>query len=287
MRGARACVVASLLVLLGAPHPVRAADVDTQFLFGFTQGADTGEVGEKEIEWQTNARFGKADGRYSATTSELRFEHAPWQDFRFEAGVFVDYHSISAVSGFDDRDSLQFGGFAGQARWRVLDRRTAPLGLTLGVEPHWARIDDLTGEAVSNWGSEFSLVLEKELVPSRLFAAVNVIYDPEWTRFNIDGSWQKQSTLVFSAAMTDQIWDGVFIGAEVHHMLNYDGTGLDSYSGQALFVGPTAYFYLGDNFAISAAWSFQVTGGAIDLPGGLNLRDFERYQARLRLEYDF
>ena len=33
-----------------------AGDVDTQFIFGFTQGADVGELGEKEIESETVGR---------------------------------------------------------------------------------------------------------------------------------------------------------------------------------------------------------------------------------------
>ena len=41
------------------------------------------------------------------------------------------------------------------------------------------------------------------------------------------------------------------------------------------------------NVAVSAAVSFQVAGSAGDVPGSLNLRDFERLQARLRFEYSF
>jgi hypothetical protein len=44
---------------------------------------------------------------------------------------------------------------------------------------------------------------------------------------------------------------------------------------------------LSKNFAVSAALSIQVAGSAVDERGSLNLRDFERLQARLRLEYNF
>jgi hypothetical protein len=44
---------------------------------------------------------------------------------------------------------------------------------------------------------------------------------------------------------------------------------------------------LAKNFSVSAALSVQVAGIAVDAPGPLNLRDFERLQARLRLEYNF
>ncbi len=285
---ARARLASPLVAaLLLASPAARGDDVDTQFLFGFTQGADTGEPGDREIEWQLAGRFGKADGRYAAYASQLRGEFSPWRDFRFEAGIFVDYHSIAAVSGFDDREAVRFGGFVGEARWRILDRRSALVGLTIGAEPHWAEVDDLTGQPVSNWGSEFSLALDRELVSDRLFAAINLLYDPEWTQFTLDGSWQKQSTLGLSAALTGRLDDAIFVGIEAHHLLTYDGTGLESYSGQALFVGPTAYWQVTRTLAVSAAWSFQVAGGAVDLAGPLNLRDYERYEGRLRLEYNF
>ena len=53
--------IAVLLPALAlAPWAARAAEVDTEFIFGFTAGADVGELGEKEIEWQSVGRFGKS-----------------------------------------------------------------------------------------------------------------------------------------------------------------------------------------------------------------------------------
>ena len=43
-----------------------AEGVDTQFIFGFTMGADVGEPGEKEIEWETVNRPLKSAGSYAA-----------------------------------------------------------------------------------------------------------------------------------------------------------------------------------------------------------------------------
>jgi len=45
-----------------APPVARAAEVDTEFIFGFATGADVGELGEREIELETAGRFGKRDG---------------------------------------------------------------------------------------------------------------------------------------------------------------------------------------------------------------------------------
>ena len=59
------------------------------------------------------------------------------------------------------------------------------------------------------------------------------------------------------------------------------------FAGEALFVGPTIYASLSKEFAISAAWSLQVAGRAADAPGSLDLKNFERHQAKLRLMYNF
>ena len=284
---AKTALTALVLLLLPAPCAVQAGDVDTQFLFGFTQGSDVGELGEKEIESETVGRFGKADGSYAALTSELRAEFVPLENFRFEVGTIVNYSSISGVSGFDDRNEVQFGGFALEGRYRLLDRRAAPVGLTLSAEPHWTRIDDTSGELVANFGSEFVVAVDRELVENRLFAALNVRYDPEWTHLLARDVWLPQSTLGISAAVTAQVDAGIFFGIETHYVRGYDGAGANVFLGDALFVGPTTYLRLSKSFSVSAALSVQVAGIAVDVPGSLNLRDFERLQARLRLEYDF
>jgi hypothetical protein len=244
-------------------------------------------LGEKEIESETVGRFGKADGSYAALTSELRAEFVPLENFRFEVGTIVNYSSISGVSGFDDRNEVQFGGFALEGRYRLLDRRVAPVGLTISAEPHWTRIDDRSGELVANYGSEFVVAIDKELVENRIFAALNVRYDPEWTHLLARDVWLQQSTLGISAAVTAQVDAGVFFGIESHYVRGYDGAGANVFLGDALFVGPTTYLRLSKSFSVSAALSVQVAGIAVDVPGSLNLRDFERLQARLRLEYNF
>jgi hypothetical protein len=95
---AKTVLAALMLLLLLAPSAVHAGDVDTQFVFGFTQGADVGELGEKEIESETVGRFGKADGSYAVLTSQLRAELVPFENFHFEVGAIVNYSSISGVS---------------------------------------------------------------------------------------------------------------------------------------------------------------------------------------------
>jgi hypothetical protein len=64
---ARKCFVALFPSPALAPMAAPAAEVDTQFIFGFTMGADIGELGERELESQTIGRFRKSSGSYGRT----------------------------------------------------------------------------------------------------------------------------------------------------------------------------------------------------------------------------
>jgi hypothetical protein len=129
--------------------------------------------------------------------------------------------------------------------------------------------------------------IDKELVADRIFAALNLRYDPEWTHVLATDTWLQQSTLGISGAVTARVHEGVFFGIESHYVRAYDGITANAFLGDDLFVGPTTYLRLSKTFAVSAALSIQVAGNAVDMPGSLNLRDFERLQARLRFEYNF
>jgi len=130
-------------------------------------------------------------------------------------------------------------------------------------------------------------VLDKELVRNRVFGALNVVYDPETSWSRITGLREQDSMLAVSAAVTTQISPGLFVGAEARYLRKYDGIGLDTLLGQALFVGPSTFFRLSKTLAISGAWGFQVAGHATGMPAALDLTNFTRQQATVRLEYNF
>jgi len=294
---ARTCITVLVLAsMAGAASFARAQEaakagdaerIDTEFIFGFTAGADTGEVGEKELEHTTTAQWNKRDGNYFAGSDQLRFENSPVQNFRFEIGVPVAYYNMSGVTGLDNRNQGAFNGVVTEFRYRLLNRDDAPFALTLGAEPHWSRTEEVSGEPVTNYGGELSVAIDKELVRNLVFGAVNVIYDPETTLSQITGRWERESMLTLSAAVTTQVSPGVFVGVEGRYLRRYDGIGLDSLFGQAFFAGPSAYVRLSKSLAISGAWGFQVAGRATGVGGALDLTNFTRQQAQLRVEYNF
>ena len=74
---------------------------------------------------------------------------------------------------------------------------------------------------------------------------------------------------------------------EVRNLRHYDGLALNSFAGQALYIGPTFYAAFGERYFVSAAWSIQVWGTVAGSSGMLDLTNFERHQAKLRLGVSF
>src|SRR4051794_27036030 len=90
-----------------------------------------------------------------------------------------------------------------------------------------------------------------------------------------------------SGALAFQAFPNVFLGAEVRYLRAYEGLALQHFRGEAVFVGPTLYAKLSDHFTISAAYSAQVSGHAVGVPGQLDLDNFSRHQARLVVIFEF
>jgi hypothetical protein len=133
--------VAVFALIVWAPLPVCAGEIDTEHLFGFTIGTDIGEVGEKELEGQATGRFGKRDGSYTGLSQMLSAEFTPMQNFRLEFSATGIYHDISGVTGLADRRQGGWQGLSLDLRYRLLDREHAPFGLVIDAEPPHRRND--------------------------------------------------------------------------------------------------------------------------------------------------
>jgi hypothetical protein len=262
-------------------------EIDTEHLFGFTIGSDIGENGEKELENETNTLAGKNGGTYAAVFDQLEAKYTVARNFRIAAAAVFAYHDISGVPDIEDQHRAAFQGASVDARIRLLDRERSAFGFTVSIEPHWNRIDDTTGERVQNHGGTVTLALDKEVVARRLYAAVNLLYEPEVTHFLDADTWVRQSTIGVSGALAMQVRSGVFFGSEVVYRRLYDGLGFARLAGHALFAGPTLYARLSEHWWASLAWNAQVVGHAADQPGALDLVNFERHRATLRFGYRF
>ena len=268
-------------------HADKAAEVDTEHMFGFTEGSDIGEAGEKELEVDSTGRFGKLDGSYNNVATALEAKYSFSDSFRLSAVATVAYYDITGMSGFDDRRQAALQSVSFDARFRLLDREHAPFGLTLSVEPRRGFADEMGGERADQYGAEIRMLADRELIPGRLFAALNVSYEPEQTRLRDSGETLRESMLGIGAALAMQVMPNVFIGAEARTLRQYEGLGLNSFAGQALYIGPTFYATFGQGYFLSAAWNVQVWGAVAGSSRALDLVNFERHQAKLRVGVAF
>jgi hypothetical protein len=263
------------------PGNARAESIDTEHIFAFMIGADVGDVGDRELQTQTTGRFARNDGRYRALEQEIELEFVPAKNFRIELGGGFSAHDINGVPDFEDRRQLALQGVSLDLRYKLMDRQSSPFGLTFAAVGHADRIDETTAAAVRNYGTELTVAFDRDLVPNFVVAALNLTYQPEWTRVVATGAAEQESTIAAAFAVMAQVRPGFLLGGEARYLRRYDGIGLDQLSGQALFIGPTAYFQLSERSRLTVAWSAQAWGRSEQSPYALDLVNFERHQARV------
>jgi hypothetical protein len=278
---------------LGAAVGARAqdgdgfGDIETKYIFGFTEGSSIGLEGEKEFTGTTFASFGKRDGRYAATQTKLEFEHTPTQFIQVEFGALVSSHNIRNVTDFDDRNSVNFMGAFGEMRALILERgASSPIAAALSIEPVWRRIDETSGSRVTNFELETKFNADMELIANRVYLGFNAIYEPEWTRTR-EGEIEKESTLGLSTAIAFRPTPPLLVGAELGYFRHFTGIGFDVFEGDAVFLGPTLYYKLTNKSFMTAAWASQIAGHAVGEPGNLNLANFPRHRAKLKYAVEF
>jgi hypothetical protein len=240
-------------------------EIDTDNLFGFVVGTDVGERGEREFESETEGRLGKSDGFYSAVSQTFQAQFTPLENLQLTPSVAFVAHDISSVPDLNDRNQIALQALAFEMKYRLLDRQHAPFGLAIDVEPQWGFVDETSGEPADQYGVDLTLAFDKELVPNRVVAAFNLLYQPETTRFHATDMWQHESAFGVAAGLMAQVRPGILVGAEARYLRKYDGLALDSFSGHALFLGPTVFVQLSEQSHLSVSWSVQVAGRSTDV----------------------
>lgn len=286
--------VAATALLLADVAGARAQDdsafheLETKYIFGnFTIGSSVDEEGEKAFEPETEADFGKRSGRYSAAETALEFEYTPTQYMQIELGPTVSYFNIKNVPGLDDRNMASINGFEADFRSIILDRGPSPFAVTASIEPEFHSRDETTGAKVVNYALETRLEADLELIKNRLFLGFNLLYEPETTRADL-GLWNNESTFGVSSALAFQIVPKVAIGADLWYLRHYDGLGFNSFTGDAVYLGPTFYWHIAPKVLMSAAWETLVGGREAGVTqAAFDLTDFSRNRARLLFEFEF
>jgi len=262
-------------------------EVEKKYIFGnFTVGSSTGIEGEKAFEPETEANFGKGGGHYAVSQTTLEYEYTPTQYMQIVFGPTVSYYNIHGVPGLDDRNMAAINGFEAEFRSVLIDRNPSPIAVTLSLEPEFHSRDETSGAKVVNYGLEAKLEADAELIKNRLFWGFNLLYEPETTRADL-GQWENESTFGISSALAYQIVPNVVIGADLWYLRHYDGAAFNSFTGDAVYLGPTFYWKIAPKVLMSAAWETQITGHEPGVSARLDFTDFSRQRARLLLEFEF
>src|ERR1043166_5773717 len=157
--------------------PMQFYEIETKYIFGFTEGSGIGLEGEKEFSVDTVARLGKRDGRYTATETKFEFEYTPNQYIQLEFGPLAAGHYIRNVTDLEDRNTFRPSGFFGEIRYLLLDRPASPVAVTVSFEPNYRGFDETSGLPVQNFEFETKIMADAELVKNRVYAAANLTYD--------------------------------------------------------------------------------------------------------------
>jgi hypothetical protein len=267
-----------------------ADELDTENIFGFTEGTDVGEKGEREISVDMFGGFGRqhagrGPSRYFSGEAEAEFEYGLTDSLSLGLGASLVYHDIRNIADLDDLVGGEFNGLSAELKYRILNRETVPIGLAVSLEPEWSRFEDDSGERADGFELNTKLMIDRELVPDKLFGAMNVIYTPEWSHGE-DGT-EKESSLEVSGALSVQVTPGIFVGGELRYLTSYEGLAFDHLEGSAFYGGPSFYAQLSKSTYFKVAYSYQFAGSSPDSGNNLDLIGHDRHQLKVGVGVEF
>lgn len=300
-----------------APPPAPTSCKETEStalssdIFGFSSGSDVADVGSLSIAGTYTGAFKGAgfkpgsfnghSGQLQATTSFFPcWEFGPYLTGTTSQGSF------RGVPG-----NVRFNSFGGgvENKWKVLGRATHGIGLTLDWDINYqgySQKDSTFIPTLSTSGgavtSSYRIFIDKELIPGKLFGALNVAWDQIWFQrpalvAPFGGDYLRQSNITFSGALSYQVVDGFYLGGEARYVRTHLGNYFNRTTGDGVYVGPTFLWQVNKSLAISGAYGIQVAGSqkaispAVLAPqfasSDLNLSTLSQHIAKVKVSYAF
>ena len=260
--------------------------LDTKNLFGALEGADVGSAGDKSLELETTAALFKRPGRYAFVEQEAILEFTPTSRLGIEFGLHAFGQSIRGVPDIANYSGVALSGVSNEWRYVLIPRRGAwETQATVTVTPQWASLFEGGAEG-QDFGLPFLFILDAQPISRRLYAALNLAYEPDVSRLRGE-AWARASALTASAALSWRFTPASMGGAQLDFANAFDGVAARTWRGSAVFLGPTFHYQFNDKIDLSGGWTQQIAGGAPGAAGAMNLTEFTRSRAKLRLEIDF
>ncbi|QCI67817.1 hypothetical protein [Phreatobacter stygius] len=287
-------IAAGLLVLAGvlpaqqgwaqgaASHAPEPGGVE----YGFLNSSDMDKAGTVSLELDTVGLYGRRGRHFASSDTLLNLAYAVTDQVQVAFGPQFTIASVHVVPGLPDVRRALLGGFRGDLRLGLIDRRSNPIGLTLQFTPQWRFADEAVRRGAAH-GLAVSLALDRELIAGTLFGTLNLTY--EMTHQRIDGiaGWERGSRAGLGLGLAARLSKVLHVGAEFRYLRRHDGFAAGRFHGHAFYLGPTVYAEFGGNWWASLSWQTQIAGHEVGKRHGMDLIGFERHQVRLRVGYDF
>jgi hypothetical protein len=254
--------------------------LDTKNLFGFLEGADVGEQGDRSLEFETTGSFGRQQGGYNSIEQEIIFEPTLTDSLGVEFGAHVLGQDIHGVPGLPDFAGVNFMGGSVELRYVVMHRTAdLPIQLTVTAEPEYSVMAD-AGRQTNDYSTSFRAIADVISMDQRLYGAINLAYAPDSSRLaglTLDNT----AILSASAALSYRPTPALMFGGEADYDRAYGGLVPRGFEGQAFYLGPTFHYQINEKIDLSAAFIAQTPFGRVDF------EEFPRQLAKLRLEVEF
>ena len=271
-------------------------DVDTEHLFGFTEGADAGEKGEQEVVIDTVTRVSKRrDGpgpsTYRVLDTRFAYQFNPIDKLSIEFSAFGTLRRQRNIVDLDDKSYGTFDGVSMEVKYQFLKgTKEQPLGLALEVRPRFTRILPVEGNGANIFDLESLLQIDVQVVPDKLWYGSNISFEPAAGRQRGGGPGYRSSTFLWSNVLVGRIGENRYFGPEVRYLRGYEGIFLNQLESEALTVGPALHHRFTEKIWLTAAYAGKVWGRDADptLAGrALGLNQFERHNVRVKFGMEF
>jgi hypothetical protein len=278
------------------PSSPEKEDVDTEHLFGFTEGTDAGEKGQQEVVFDSVSRIGKrragpGPSHYRAFDARLGYQFDPIDRLSIEFSAFGTLHRVRTIADLDDKAFGTFDGASIDVKYQFLKGSAEqPVGFALEVRPRFTRILPIEGNGADVFDLETLAQVDVQIVPNTLWYGSNVSFEPAVGRQRGSGEGYRSSTFVWSNALVGEVADKTYLGPELRYLRGYDGAFLNRLESQALTLGPALHHRFTEKAWITLAYAGQIWGRDSDpafARRALGLGQFERHAVRLKLGLEF
>ncbi|MGT2481207.1 hypothetical protein ACU4GR_25755 [Methylobacterium oryzae CBMB20] len=101
--------------------------------------------------------------------------------------------------------------------------------------PGYGTVDGGSGVPARSFGTEIGLLADREIIPGKLIAAVNVGFAFSTTRLTVMDAPVRGSGIEVAGALAYCVRPGLFLGGEARYARTYDGLALDRFAGEAVY----------------------------------------------------